>query len=562
MKRISFAIFHLSCSVALTVLATVLLSACANDDAPGEESLPEGMGRIRLTMCTPDVAVTTRAVGDPAWENPDHDWESLQTFRVLFCTKVQNANRYKVVKSIGQATGDPVEVTHTPDANAGTQKSTTYTHKEYTIESGDLEAGTYFIFAVGNLASYADYGVGQVIDPDVSVKYANGYSETNIPMTGMLTNDNGLMPVPVNNGIVTDLTDPDFMDPDEPTPLRVWRVMAKMQFEFTNESAEKVDILGIEVEPINQIATGDDAGKGLIYLFSKDDLTSTANLAANGGVTLPTTGVTTGTVRYQPTQFDDNGQPIASTIPLKLNGYNGTGTKPTGTIFFYVNETDATYTTTNNQLSLRFKIQRGGTTQEIRYGVTTHYGDGSTGQNGFNVIRRNDWIHIPVVLTDWQFRIEPLAFVPIAGYPAKTLSSNGLTATFSTGGMIALQPFVKKYSDATWRNFGDPEIAFVSVHWKNSDGEDIAYFNSDGTLKDGANANYDASSNKLIVKTAFAYDPVTKCIIGELDNNLAGSGGDKKTTFTVNVDLEGPTDTSTNVTSWYHYTFTFNVILQ
>ena len=106
-----------------------------------------------------------------------------------------------------------------------------------------------------------------------------------------------------------------------------------------------------------------------------------------------------GTVKYEPA------------TPLELDATNGTGT-----LFFYVNETDATYTAVNNQLSLRFKIQRQNpTTQEwyddeIRYGVTTHhdltengvYG-GFTG--GFNVIRRNDWIHIPVVLTDWQFRV-------------------------------------------------------------------------------------------------------------------------------------------------------------
>ena len=34
-------------------------------------------------------------------------------------------------------------------------------------------------------------------------------------------------------------------------------------------------------------------------------------------------------------------------------------------------------------------------------------------------------------------------FKGYAGYPATLLSSDALTATFNTGGMIALQPFVK-----------------------------------------------------------------------------------------------------------------------
>ena len=215
------------------------------------------------------------------------------------------------------------------------------------------------------------------------------------------------------------------------------------------------------------------------------------------------------------------------------------GTSDEGTIFFYVNESDATFTTTENQFSIRFKIQRQKADgswydDEIRYGMTTPYIDGRTGGDGFNVIRRNDWIHIPVVLTDWQLRIEPLAFVPIAGYPATTLSSDGLTATFSTGGMIALQPFVKKYSDNTWRDFSDPEVTFVSISWKNSDGDNV-------------------SGDDKIIKSPFVYDSTSRCIIGELNNAKAGGG--KKTTFVVNVKL-GPSSGSQ-----YDYSFTFNVVL-
>ena len=210
------------------------------------------------------------------------------------------------------------------------------------------------------------------------------------------------------------------------------------------------------------------------------------------------------------------------------------GTKPTGTLFFYVNETKGTFTMTENEISLRFKVKRGAATEdELRYGLTTRYGDGSTGQDGFNVIRRNDWIHIPIVITDWQYRIEPLAFVPIAGYPPATVSSDGLTATYSTGGMIALQPFIRKKTDTgytTWLDFGNPEVTFVSISWKNDDGT-----NQSGTDK--------------IVKTAFAYDTVNKYIVGELSDSKTG-----KTTVTINVDLGKTPDPV------YHYTFSCNVI--
>lgn len=496
----------------------MLMAACSSDEASDDVlSLPEGMGRICISICTPENNPNlTRAVNVSPWEDPDHEWEKLQTFRILICDA-----DHKVVDIISGTKADMTGETGT---------ASTYNKRSRVLRSNALTAGSYYIYATAN---YNDgYSIGSTVNPDATVKFANGYSATGttqfgdenpIPMTGKLTSA-----VSVSSGTETDAG-----------VISVWRVMGKMQFYFTNEADHNIRIVGVEVEPINQ-ASADGPG---IYLFSKDDLESTNNLAPGAtpptgkeGITLPNGARTdVGTVRYQP-----------ATIPLTLAAKNDGNTEDEGTFFFYVNETDATFTTTENQLSLRFKVQRQRADnqwydEEIRYGVTTHYGNGTTGQDGFNVIRRNDWIHIPIILTDWQIRIEPLAFVPIAGYPASTVSSDGLTATFSTGGMIALQPFIMKKNDLTWRDFEDPEVTLVSITWKNSDGVDI--------YGDGEN-----EGDKKIVKTAFAYDPVTKSIIGEL--NQARVGSNAKTTFTVNVDLgKSPNPV-------YHYSFTFNVILQ
>ena len=512
----------------------VLMAACSSDTVTdNEEPLPEGMGRIRITICTPeDNPELTRAVNtSTTWLEPDHEWERLQTFRILIC------NTSNKVVQIISGTKDQLTAVG----------GTSYPYKRSAeIKSAPLDAGDYYIYATAN---YADgYTVGSTVNPDVIVTFPNGYSSTDatlfggddatntitkpIPMTGKLTDGDDMKTVEVTAGSDTDAG-----------TITVWRVMGKLQFYFTNEATEKIDIYGIEVEPINTNASD----QGSVYLFSKDDLTSEANLpvSGTGTVSLPS-GVTNGKVRHQTSTTD----PL-----LTLAAYSGSGDKPTGTLFFYVNETNGTFTTTENEISLRFKVRRGDATEdELRYGLTTRYGDGSTGQDGFNVIRRNDWIHIPIILTDWQMRIEPKAFVPIAGYPAATVSSDGLTATYSTGGMIALQPFIKKKGDATWRNFGDPEVTFISISWKNSNGKDIAYFNSDGTFKDGADPYNptDLSAHKII-KTAFYYDTVNQFIVGELDNNLAA--GTYKTTITINVDLGKSPDPV------YHYTFSCNVIL-
>ena len=515
----------------LFVLMALLMAACS-EDVTTDDSLPEGMGRICITIATPEcVAGTTRSVNANPWEDPDHSWETIQTFKIIICDESNNV----------------VDVISGGISDMRLEEGSTSTYKRSReLRSGALPAGSYKIYATAN---YADgYTVGSKVDPNTTVKFTNGYSATteesfevgkvpfgiqkNIPMSGQLD-----ALVTVSNGADTDAG-----------TIVVWRVMAKMQFYFTNESDKPIQILGVEVEPINQASS---AGPG-IYLFSKDDLTSTKNLASGitpqsgqEGIHLPpapegdnkkSAREDVGTFRYQP-----------STAPVTLAAKNDGDDSDEGTFFFYINETDGTFTTTNNQYSLRFKVKRQKNDdewyeEEIRYGVTTHHdltNGGSYGgtNGGFNVIRRNDWIHIPVVLTDWQLRIEPLAFVPIAGYPATTVSSDALTTTFSTGGMIALQPFVKKYSETIWRDFGNSEVEFVDISWKNSDGTN-------------------QSGDGKIVKTAFTYDNVTRCIIGEL--NQAKVGHDYMTTFVVNVKL-GPTN---DATQQYGYSFTFNVILQ
>lgn len=251
------------------------------------------------------------------------------------------------------------------------------------------------------------------------------------------------------------------------------------------------------------------------------EVTNNSGAALQEHISLPTGALTdVGPVSYAP----------ATALTLGANG----SSNATGSLFFYVNETDASFTTAENQLSIRLKIQRGSHAEELRYGMTTPYTDGTAGGNGFNVIRRNDWIHIPIHLTDWQFRVEPLAFVPIGGYPATMLSSDALTATFSTGGYIILQPFAQKNNDGTWRDFTDTEVTFVSLTWKNSDGTNVS-----GTGK--------------IFETAPTYDAASGRILGVLNNSLAA--GTYKTSVTVNVKLGSSG-------SQYDYAFTFNVILQ
>ena len=476
------------------MLATLLATSCADDERQSADAIPDGYGRLAITIRTPETARTRAVDTTTPWLQGTEEERAIKSYHLLVCSgnTIIDAVSGSTV-ALGNHEGAPKN--YFPSAQA--------------IATNIIPIGTYDLtfYCLANFTTAMMTATGLTVDSNgeitsttlpanfetiVMQPIANGIStvpDTGLPMTGKLTQDN----VSITRGATTTIAD----------PLILWRMMAKLEFLFTNETSQQVRILGIEVDPINQASAANGSG---IYLISQDILGSLDNLAPGTGIHLPDNARTdVDSVRYEPS------------TALTLDASGGTGN-----LFFYVNETDATFTKIQNQLSLRFKIQRNGQTEELRYGVTTPYTDGQTGGNGFNVIRRNDWIHIPIHLRDWQFRIEPIAFVPIAGYPATMLSSDALTATFSTGGYIILQPFAQKNNDGTWRDFSDPQVAFVSMT---------------------------ATGDTQMFDTAPAYDETTQRITGVIKNNL--SAGTYTTTLTINVTLDG-----------YSYSFACNVVLK
>jgi hypothetical protein len=468
--------------------------ACSDDTSNGEENIPDGYGKFSFTIGTTDAMKMRSTTG--TWLEGSEAERAIQSYVILICegtTIVQS-----LTSNTGAALDDHDDTNHYFPSTANIQSDL------MTLGSHDLTI--YCLANFTNSMLESAFGtsdmsaIGTTLPDGFESKAIHLSNSTSLPATGMPMTGKLSATVNITKGQVTtkDTSNKDLI-------LVLWRMMAKMEFDFENESSEQVQVLGVEIDPLSTGTAGS-------YLLQTVDLSATTNWAhgALGMVSPGTTGpcVVTQTV----------------TIPAKGS------TNGTGTLSVYVNETDASYTTLENQLSLRFKVKRGSSdVEEIRYGFTS-----PSANDGFNVICRNDWIKIPIHFTGWQFRIEAIPFVPIAGYPAVLLSSDALNATFSTGGFIILQPFAEKNHDGIWRDFSDPEVTFVSLSWKNSDGSNV-------------------SGDDKIVKTAFAYDSGSKCITGELNNDL--SLGTYKTTLTVNLKL----GTSP---SQYNYSFSCNVILQ
>lgn len=331
-------------------------------------------------------------------------------------------------------------------------------------------------------------------------------------------NGYGVKGIPMSNVQTKEITTSTTFD------LIVVRLLAKIEVQVYNDGDEDITIESISLTDVTK-----NANNNLKLLPS---LTAGANTMSYQHKDIQPN---LGAEPSEDTRDNLTFYPAEGQKSVAHTGHKSTGEGQTPVTFtFYVNESVAPDNGSGLfYLSLGMKTGDG-TTVEYSHALINQKGMTTDDNDAWDYIARNDYRIIPVVLTDWQFRIEPIAFAPIAGYPAETLSSDALTATFSTGGFIALKPYVKKRTETDWRDFSDPEVTFESITWKNSDDTDV-------------------SGDGKIIKTAFAYDDASKYIIGELNNDL--SSGTYKTAITVTVKL-GPTG------SQYTYSFTCDVVLQ
>lgn len=332
----------------------------------------------------------------------------------------------------------------------------------------------------------------------------NGYGAKGIPMSNVQTKE-----------ITTNIT----------FDLIVVRLLAKIEVQVYNDGDENVTIESISLTDVTKNA---DDNLKLLPSLSVDGHSS-MNVTTHGDIQ-PNLGTffTRANLTFIPAEEQ---RTVAAT-----GHKSGSGTPVTFT--FYVNESVAP-DNGSGLFYLSLGIKKGTNPVEYSHALINQDGKTAADNGAWDYIARNDYRIIPVVLTDWLFRIEPIAFTPIAGYPAVAVSSDAHKATFSTGGFIALKPYVKKRTDANWRDFSDPEVQVVSVSWKNSD----TGTNQENPAGDG-----------MIIRTPFTYDSSTNYIIGELNPNKTSNNYTTAITVTVKLGPSGGDQ--------YTYSFTCDVILQ
>lgn len=259
-----------------------------------------------------------------------------------------------------------------------------------------LHTGRYNIYAFANFSTLqATFGVnpveGSSFDPHNNLFYQNfSIKQTElIPLTRCLTNV-------YISGKVT-----------EPFKIELIRSLAKVEFSFANQSMSPVTIKAIDFEAVYP---------GNISIF-KDPASDTSTPSYADYSTVTTSNISVATM--QPgTDFTDG---AFSHIYI-----------PEGNPSLYPGKA---YT-------VRVRMQRPGadSDDEIVAFVSTDKAIG-----GIDAIRRNDYVQIPITISDWIIDFDVLFYPPIGGYPAveKVEQNKQLFFTFLSPGKFVIIPKVR-----------------------------------------------------------------------------------------------------------------------
>lgn len=499
----------------LTLAVLLMLTACQSDniEEQGGAQNSDGKALVTLRIATDNGKALTRAWQDAnANAQPDRT-EMMYSWIVLITDGSKIKYKY---------TGTPT------DAKAEIDDVCT---------NVEMVSGNYSVYSFANIseASLKSY-FG--LSSESSLNVDDDLADATVAAAKATINGNGFVPsatngIPMSNKQTLTVPASGSITKD----LIVVRMLAKIEVQVFNDGASDATIESISLTDV----TANAANNLKLLPSMSTDGHNSMEVTTHGDIQ-PNLG--SGASRDNYTYTLTRGNAVAKT------GHKSTDATPNPVKFtFYVNESVAPDNGSGLfYLSLGIKT---GTGNDVVY---SHALISNTETDEWSYIARNDYRVIPVILTDWLFRIEPLALAPIGGYPTATTSSDGLKVTFSAGGMIALQPFVMKRTDSEWLDFGNSEVN-PGVTVPGGTLEDS--WNASITWKNRDNLNHEdtnprPSGDDCIIKTPFTYDSANKCFVGELNSNSVNSG-QNKTAVTITVKL-GPPDGAQ-----FTYSFTCDV---
>lgn len=379
-----------------TATLTALLGACS-DELPGDNNgLPKGRSRIELVLSAePDP--TTRA-----WDDKfATDEEMMKDALVVMVKNATESNTAGTVERIIPVSMDQQNW-----------------HERHNVAIITTENGNYTFYSFGNIP----YKFGTDTNPnDNGTVTINGITLTvGSPVPDELETSTWKAAYnnynPSANSLIPMTNKEEYpVNSTRTITLHLFRMLAKINFEFTNNTGKDITVEQITLSQLTPNETP------IFFLPPKDG----TNIVNN----FPTPDFT----RSDFTFYDAGATP-ENIIEVK-KAEDGNKPVPVSKPF-YLNESLSTHAT--GQMPLTIKMKRDGKTSETRYSLMRLSG-----------IPRNSNVFVPITFTDYVMKLKAEFYAPIGGYPPYTLTEqeDQFYCTFSTGGDFALRPSMYKYED-------------------------------------------------------------------------------------------------------------------
>ena len=424
--------------LSLTAFFTLIMCGCS-DDIQNEDNLSgEGnLVEVKFSLSARPNNHFTRAEVDSRPVDPVDNNEKINDWFIIF------VDNNKIVRKI---------LTRTEAGNSGAVEQETFTCI--------LPTGTYSVYAFANISTdqlKKATGIqinGEAGDPDVTIVREKGTltdemveairnatwegdkdgsepideetstilgSQEDVANVSVLNNDNlNLWNTDATNGKAIPMTGYQVIKVrnviEETFSIEVVRMLAKIELRFLNPTDKDVRVNGIyfspvTVSPVSLFPKGNN-GIGDYSFLGNGAFTPLAD-AKYARLTYPLTQP----VSVAKASSDDNG-----------NTVNGTNS-----LSFFIKET---LSHTSGGFTIWLNVaHEGGVSEYLQYCPTVDI-------TGY--INRNDWIVIPVTLSQYDANVEAVFYPPIGGYPPITTGGpdGSQEFTFGTQGVFSLNPYV------------------------------------------------------------------------------------------------------------------------
>lgn len=442
----------------ICIWAVCLLAACsAGDDAtsfPGQADAENQVGvTLQLSALSSQTSQSSRSsLTRAAWET---DTEAMpgEMMKSWFVVVVQNGTIEKIITSDLKSLG------------------VTELEKDQVFVKLNTGATTFYSFA-----NIKPEEIGLDVSTSVGQQLPAGFDEQTYQMDGNSQLFRQLMTPEFQNGYpMSNKQIVNITDNQQVINLEVVRMVAKVQLSITNATDHAINLKTITLSDVT--LNGNRNIKLLPNVDSANELK---------GVNL-VDGVAKGTITL--TADENNGMTIEP--------------RNSQTACFYMNESLVDKGTDGGNryfiLSLTTVDAATGTTSNHRYAMLS-----------WNEIRRNDYLKIPIKLTDYQIRWKVEAFSPIGVLPKVTDDGENLSLDFGYYGEFHIKPEVIKLSRTGSQTLSVSEWQ-MGTDATGSDGWTRQEQNPEGA--DGVNI-FDASPSWI---------PVTYRLEGEMGNRTGSA---------------------------------------